>query len=56
MTGQELIELIKQKGLENEEIFVEFGSTETGELMFRKIDGIEKDTSWYHVTYLTIKE
>jgi hypothetical protein len=55
MTGQELIDLIKQKGLENEQIYVEVGSLESGELEFEKITGIEKEDSWYRKTYLTLK-
>lgn len=46
MTGKELIELIKNKKLENEEIFLFNGITDSGELILSSIKDIKKTDEW----------
>lgn len=48
MTGQELIDFIKSNGLEDEEIKIEMGTTEFGELYFVKIKELKIYNEYYY--------
>lgn len=52
MTGQQLIDLIKARGLENEEIDIEMGSCENGELYFLEIKDIITYDNYYYRTVI----
>lgn len=48
MTGRQLIDFINKNGLENEEIEIELGSTEFGELHFVKIKELKIYNEYYY--------
>lgn len=51
MTGKELINMIINKNLEDKEIYIVTGITDSGELIFSEINDIKRSDSWHGNRY-----
>lgn len=52
MIGQQLIDFIKENGLEGTELKIEFGGLDNGEKRFVKIKEIKTYDSYYYATVI----